>query len=50
MRAKRKKENIFDVDNIDLTHLTERRKIELKEILDEFKPIWDGHIGEMNIT
>ena len=49
-KVKRKKEDIFDIEDLDLTHLTADREAKLREMLEEFQSMWDGHLGEINIT
>ena len=46
----RKKEDIFDVDDLDPSHLTDKRMDELRKMLRGYQSIWDGHFGEINIT
>ena len=45
----RKKSDIFDVEDLDLSHMSEKRRSELKRMLEDFQSIWDGHLGEIYI-
>ena len=47
---KRMKEDIFKVEDLNLSHLSNKRQRELIRMLKEFQPMWDGHLGEINIT
>ena len=46
----RKKQYIFDVNDLDLDHMTHSKKLELLEMLEKFESMCDGHLGEINIT